>query len=98
MSAHASEPVEPPSKHRADVPEDLERVVLRCLSKAPADRHADADAVEADLAACGAADDWDHRSASAWWRDHEPAHARDLRTTDPARCATAPAATTAAYA
>ena len=35
MIAHARDPVVPPSRGRADVPEDLERVVLRCLAKNP---------------------------------------------------------------
>ena len=33
MIAHARDPVVPPSRDRAGIPEDLERVVLRCLAK-----------------------------------------------------------------
>ena len=35
MVAHARDPVVPPSRLRADVPGDLEKVVLRCLEKKP---------------------------------------------------------------
>ena len=35
MMAHARDPVVPPSQVRPGVPEDLERVVLRCLAKKP---------------------------------------------------------------
>ena len=39
MMAHGRDPVVPPSQVRPDVPADLERVVLRCLAKKPADRY-----------------------------------------------------------
>ena len=39
MKAHAREPVVPPSRYRPDLPADLERVVLRCLAKDPANRY-----------------------------------------------------------
>ena len=35
LIAHARDPVEPPSRVRPGIPEDLERVVLRCLAKPP---------------------------------------------------------------
>ncbi len=69
MIAHAREPLVPPSSIRAGIPEDLERVVLRCLAKAPVDRFADAESVERALAACACAADWDQSRASRWWRD-----------------------------
>ncbi len=65
--AHAREPVVPPSARRADVPADLERVILRCLAKAPADRHPDAAALKRDLLACRCAGDWGPDLAAAWW-------------------------------
>ena len=45
LIAHARGPVVPPSRLRPGVPEDLERVVLRCLAKDPADRFPDAAAL-----------------------------------------------------
>ncbi len=46
LIAHTYDPVVPPSQLRDDIPEDLERVVLRCLAKEPGDRYPDADSLE----------------------------------------------------
>ncbi len=51
MIAHAHEPVRPPSTFRTGIPEDLERVVLRCLAKDPAERFPDAASLERALGA-----------------------------------------------
>jgi serine/threonine-protein kinase len=67
MIAQARDPVEPPSRCRAEVPADLEAVVLRCLAKDPAGRYADAEALERALAGCAAAADWDAARAASWW-------------------------------
>ena len=50
MIAHARDPVAPPSRVRPDIPEDLERVVLRCLAKDPTERFPDAASLERALA------------------------------------------------
>jgi eukaryotic-like serine/threonine-protein kinase len=76
MIAHASDPVVPPSRGRPDVPEDLERVVLRCLAKDPAERFPDAEGLEQALGECACARDWDRDRAARWWQgadagDHE---------------------------
>ena len=42
MIAQAHDEVVPPSHYRPDLPADLERVILRCLAKSPADRFQDA--------------------------------------------------------
>jgi serine/threonine-protein kinase len=75
MIAHARDPVVPPSKVRADIPEDLERVVLRCLAKDAADRFPDARSLERALGECICTGDWDQDRAAGWWRDEgrEPA-------------------------
>jgi len=72
MAAHLHEPVEPPSRRRPGLPADLEAVILRCLAKAPAARYAGAEALEAALAACACAADWDARRAERWWHEAEP--------------------------
>ena len=69
MIAHARDPVVPPSRVRADVPEDLERVVLRCLAKDPAERFPDAESLDRALGACACAGEWDRERASRWWDD-----------------------------
>jgi hypothetical protein len=68
MIAHARDPVVPPSRDRADVPEDLERVVLRCLAKEPIERFPDAESLERALGGCCCAGEWDLTQAARWWR------------------------------
>ncbi|MBA3319305.1 MAG: hypothetical protein H0T50_14600 [Gemmatimonadales bacterium] len=48
------------------VPEALERLVLRCLAKAPGGRPADAASLAEALAGAGA-DDWTQGEARVWW-------------------------------
>jgi serine/threonine-protein kinase len=66
MLAHVQQDPAPPSTHTR-VPEDLERVVLRCLAKDPADRPQTALELIGLLDACAAASGWDERRASEWW-------------------------------
>jgi len=78
--AHLNQAPEPPS-HRAEVPvpPELDEVVLRCLEKEPADRPADALALDALLAAIPTEVAWDAKRADAWWSAHRPAHADGAR-------------------
>src|SRR5438874_3302505 len=59
MIAHARDPVVPPSQVRPGIAEDVERVIMRCLAKDPADRFQTADELERALAACSCAGGWD---------------------------------------
>jgi serine/threonine-protein kinase len=68
MIAHARDAAEPPSALRPDIPPDLERIILRCLAKDPADRYQDAASLERALAACASADLWTEERAAACWR------------------------------
>jgi serine/threonine-protein kinase len=68
MIAHARDPVRPPSQLRPEVPLDLERVVLRCLAKDPAERFQNAEELERALAGCAAAGQWTQARAAEWWR------------------------------
>jgi serine/threonine-protein kinase len=75
MIAHVRDAVVPPSKHQADVPADLERVVLRCLAKSPGDRFQEVDSLEQALAGCAAANQWTQAQAARWWREVDEAAA-----------------------
>lgn len=77
MVAHARDPVERPSRHRPDLPADLEQIVLRCLKKEPAHRHSSAAELESALAACACAADWDPARAATWWAHVKPPAAGD---------------------
>ena len=71
LNAQVRDPVVPPSRLRPDVGGDLERVVLRCLAKAPEDRFASAEDLGEALAACAAASEWDYRKAASWWEEFD---------------------------
>jgi serine/threonine-protein kinase len=75
LIAHARDPVVPPSRVRPSIPEDLERVVLRCLAKDPAERFPDAESLERALGVCACAGNWDQDCAARCWRnaDRTPA-------------------------
>jgi serine/threonine-protein kinase len=77
MIAHARDEVRPLSWFQADVPADLERVVLRCLAKLPEERFQDADSLERALSECEAAGQWTQSDAADWWREHEPTTATE---------------------
>jgi serine/threonine-protein kinase len=68
MIAQVRDPVVPPSQLMEGVPKDLERVILRCLAKDPAERYQDARSVARDLAACACAADWNEDKAAEWWQ------------------------------
>jgi serine/threonine-protein kinase len=67
MMAHVKDPVVPPSQVGSGVPEDLERVILRCLAKKPAERYPSVQALREALAACAAAAEWGANRADTWW-------------------------------
>jgi serine/threonine-protein kinase len=69
LDAHITDPVLPPSRLSPGVGGDLERVVLRCLAKAPEDRFPTAEELGQALAACSAASQWDYQKAASWWED-----------------------------
>lgn len=64
IAAHLYEVPEPLSRHRGDVPADLEAVILRCLAKDPNARFPDAKSLNAALSSCAAAGQWTAREAA----------------------------------
>jgi serine/threonine-protein kinase len=68
IAAHLHEPVQPLAGLRADVPADLEAVVVRCLEKDPARRFADVGGLGEALASCGCAGQWSEDMAARWWQ------------------------------
>ncbi len=74
---HLHTPPEPPSvRNRNHVPDDLERVILRCLAKRPVDRYDNAKALQHALDKCAETSPWDSGLALQWWTKYR-AGARD---------------------
>jgi eukaryotic-like serine/threonine-protein kinase len=67
MMAQARDPVVPPSQIVPGLPEDLERVVLRCLAKKPGERYPSVRALSEALARCASVTEWGANRAEAWW-------------------------------
>jgi eukaryotic-like serine/threonine-protein kinase len=55
-----------------NVPAALERLILQCLAKKPADRPASAKQLADELRTLGALPDWDDARAAAWWAEFRP--------------------------
>jgi serine/threonine protein kinase len=81
-AAHLSETPLPPSKKGIAVPPELERLVLACLAKRPADRPESAAALGAALAQCDVGA-WTREDATAWWSARDDAE-HDAPAHDPA--------------
>jgi serine/threonine-protein kinase len=69
MMAHVRDAPPAISSLHPDIPDDLQRIVMRCLEKSPEDRYASAGELEQDLAVCSAAGQWNARQAAVWWHD-----------------------------
>jgi serine/threonine-protein kinase len=69
--AHAHDPVVPPSSRRPEIPADLDRVILRCLEKSPADRFQSAAELEEAFDSCESAGLWTREHATRWWQECE---------------------------
>ena len=72
ISKHLHVEPDPPSRHVADVPPELEAVILSCLEKAPERRPASAREVAHRLRAVPLPDPWSEERSQAWWSEHLP--------------------------
>jgi serine/threonine-protein kinase len=80
LAAHANEEVAPPSTINADVPSDLEQILLRCLQKKAEARFPDAESLRKALAGCECSAEWTSETASAWWHDRQLSSQRTSRS------------------
>jgi serine/threonine-protein kinase len=65
---HLHEAPEPPSRRAAEVPADLEALVLACLEKDPGQRPASALELQAGVRRCRDFDTWSPEHAIGWWQ------------------------------
>ncbi len=72
VEAHRHEEPAPPSQLNPAVADDLERVVLKCLAKDPAERFADMPRLADALSRCEVAEGWSRDRAARWWNGREP--------------------------
>jgi serine/threonine-protein kinase len=77
IAAHITDPVLPPSVLQAEVPADLESVVLHCLQKDAGQRFASAEALAEAVNRCACAAHWSPEQAAAWWNEHPVPDAAD---------------------
>ncbi len=70
IAAHLNTPVTPPRSIRAEIPEDLGNLVVRCLEKAPEKRFADVEELKQRLDECCGFQQWSETQAQQWWELH----------------------------
>ena len=71
MMAQVNDTPTPPSEHRAGIPSDLEKIILKCLEKKAEQRFSNATQLRDALIACACSKDWTVAKASEWWDQYE---------------------------
>jgi eukaryotic-like serine/threonine-protein kinase len=66
VRAHLMAPPPPPSQF-VTIPQDLERIILRCLAKAPQDRFETTEDLRTALRNCGEFGQWNEAKSREWW-------------------------------
>ena len=72
MHHSSTTPLPPSAMSEETIPADVDALVLECLSKAPAQRPANADVLLERLSTLSVADRWEPRHARGWWELHDP--------------------------
>jgi serine/threonine protein kinase len=70
MIAHASEDPEPPRLYNADIPMELEEIILRSLEKRPEDRFQTVAELREALDRVPLESEWTARDAADWWKNN----------------------------
>jgi serine/threonine-protein kinase len=65
-------PVPPSQRTENDVPEELDRIILKCLEKDPTQRFQTAMELADALSACARPREWSRDHAESWWKLHYP--------------------------
>ena len=79
VAAHiGSEPAPPSQRTEVEIPESVDRLILRCLAKKPEDRFPDAEGLAEALQRCVCEGAWGPEQAREWWRLHAPDDGADL--------------------
>lgn len=68
-------PIPPSEKSELPIPPALERLVMSCLAKSPADRPQSARELSQQLADVSGSGAWTQERAREWWETHQPAPA-----------------------
>jgi serine/threonine-protein kinase len=67
-----SQPTPPSERSEIPIPPALDRLVLDCLAKSPADRPQSARELSRRLAAVDGVNPWTEDRARDWWDTHQP--------------------------
>jgi serine/threonine protein kinase len=69
---HITKTPRPPSDHRSEIPEALDKLVLQCLAKNPQDRPGDTLELRQLLSVIACDEPWDNPQAELWWKTNMP--------------------------